>query len=541
MATATGLTAAEMRRIEARCVVDGAVDLAGNLTFETYDGTIISAGNVKGPTGATGPTGPTGPTGVRGLATFVTSTTLGLDVTTDVVISYPPGGSITTTKIGDLVVDPTGQMGEVTIAGVSPTVQFVGTVRGPQGPTGPTGATGATGTASLPANVIPSGKTVNGAIGTAPPTDPALRDLGFTSSSALPGDTTLNEIAVPDFHVGFNGFNAKNLADPVSAQDAVTRNFLEGDFSDHARYVARLQDAMIVTGASNNTGWRPSWTSLMFPNVGYLSGKIGSTSAYTAVAMPSNGTVITGHGGSSNVTVSSGSIPNPSQGQYGILWWDPGLDGGTPAFHISGYGTAWTAPRTWIPIYEWNAAAPSGTIGRFLINVSSWIDNSNPLLAPPKTLRQVSSLSISNATWTLLSSNLATPSTTWVPARSYPGLTDCATVSSGVWTALYSGIYDIRVQLTWQFSNATGERAFYMTLNTTDLPSAAGDTDVRHWRVGHPASPGFTTVNAVHDGVYLGAGAALRFYGYQTSGLAGTNPVGGGQGDKISIEFKGAW
>lgn len=54
MATVTGLTAARMLDIEATSIVDGSVDVAGNLTLITHSGVEIDAGNIKGPSGADG-------------------------------------------------------------------------------------------------------------------------------------------------------------------------------------------------------------------------------------------------------------------------------------------------------------------------------------------------------------------------------------------------------------------------------------------------------------------------------------------------------
>jgi microcystin-dependent protein len=60
MATVTGMTAERMQEIEDASVVDGAVDVAGDLTLYQRDGTPIAAGNVKGPVGDTGTAAPTG-------------------------------------------------------------------------------------------------------------------------------------------------------------------------------------------------------------------------------------------------------------------------------------------------------------------------------------------------------------------------------------------------------------------------------------------------------------------------------------------------
>jgi microcystin-dependent protein len=56
MTTVTGFTSARMLEIENAAVVDGNV-VGDNLHLITHDGTVIDAGNVRGPTGPTGPTG----------------------------------------------------------------------------------------------------------------------------------------------------------------------------------------------------------------------------------------------------------------------------------------------------------------------------------------------------------------------------------------------------------------------------------------------------------------------------------------------------
>src|SRR5687768_9116795 len=57
MATVTGYTAAHMDEIANTCIINGAVDLSGNLDLITRDGTHIAAGNIKGPQGIQGPAG----------------------------------------------------------------------------------------------------------------------------------------------------------------------------------------------------------------------------------------------------------------------------------------------------------------------------------------------------------------------------------------------------------------------------------------------------------------------------------------------------
>lgn len=58
MASVTGLTAARMLGIEAASVVDGDVDVNGNLILTKHDGSTVNAGYVKGSPGNTGAPGP---------------------------------------------------------------------------------------------------------------------------------------------------------------------------------------------------------------------------------------------------------------------------------------------------------------------------------------------------------------------------------------------------------------------------------------------------------------------------------------------------
>lgn len=58
MATVTGFTAERMLEIENASVVDGEVNIDGDLILTKFDTTQINAGNVIGPEGPTGPAGP---------------------------------------------------------------------------------------------------------------------------------------------------------------------------------------------------------------------------------------------------------------------------------------------------------------------------------------------------------------------------------------------------------------------------------------------------------------------------------------------------
>src|SRR5688500_8739258 len=67
MAVVTGFTAARMLEIENTTVVDGTIS-GDNLLLEQRDGTIIDAGNVRGPQGIPGTNGTNGTNGAQGPA-----------------------------------------------------------------------------------------------------------------------------------------------------------------------------------------------------------------------------------------------------------------------------------------------------------------------------------------------------------------------------------------------------------------------------------------------------------------------------------------
>lgn len=74
MATVTGLSKDRMLAIEAASVVDGVVNGSGHLILEKHDGTLIDAGNVKGPQGADGVVGPAiSFVGVQNLDAYMTA------------------------------------------------------------------------------------------------------------------------------------------------------------------------------------------------------------------------------------------------------------------------------------------------------------------------------------------------------------------------------------------------------------------------------------------------------------------------------------
>jgi len=62
----------------------------------------------------------------------------------------------------------------------------------------------------------------DGAVGT-----PSMRTLGSGAQQALPGNTPLNSITVPSGPVSFNGKAITNLLDPITSQDAATKNYVD--------------------------------------------------------------------------------------------------------------------------------------------------------------------------------------------------------------------------------------------------------------------------------------------------------------------------
>lgn len=298
---------------------------------------------------------------------------------------------------------------------------------------------------------------------------------------------------------------------------------------DQLRLATRMRDLGIVEGASQTSIYRPAWTYLTFPNAGYLAGVYGSVSSYTRIAMPADGTVIQGHGGSTNVTVSAGSIPAPSTGLNGVLWLDPAFGGGTPSFHISGYGTAWTPPPTWIPIYEWVSTALSGGIGRFVITVDSWSNDSQLLVAPPTSIFTISSHLIATASWWQLSSYV-----TNTPAKVRSK--EAVTRSAGKFTFNKTGLFRVSFTIAWTASNAAGERATWLNFNSTGAPAAT--TDYRNWRLDMAPGPGFPQLSGTMD-FYAASGDYCYLFAYQSSG--GNMNVGGYNGDQISFQYQGAW
>lgn len=102
MATVTGLTAERMLAIEAAAIMNGAVDLAGDLKLTTHGGAVINAGNVKGDPGAAANiadvVGLTDALGLKAVDTSVvhlagTETITGTKVLTDSNYAPPQGST----------------------------------------------------------------------------------------------------------------------------------------------------------------------------------------------------------------------------------------------------------------------------------------------------------------------------------------------------------------------------------------------------------------------------------------------------------------
>lgn len=128
MATARSFTAARMLEIENTTVVDGDVDVDGNLILRTREGGVINAGSVKGPKGDQGPPGATGGVGSKGDPGATWHWFSGA--------TPPSSGSGET---GDFGFYPS--TGEVYYKDESPAYwTLVGSLKGPVGDTGPMGS-----------------------------------------------------------------------------------------------------------------------------------------------------------------------------------------------------------------------------------------------------------------------------------------------------------------------------------------------------------------------------------------------------------------
>jgi hypothetical protein len=56
---------------------------------------------------------------------------------------------------------------------------------------------------------------------------PSMRTLGLTAAKAMPGNTTIDQINVPVTPLWMNGQKIQSLADPATAQEAATKNYVD--------------------------------------------------------------------------------------------------------------------------------------------------------------------------------------------------------------------------------------------------------------------------------------------------------------------------
>lgn len=152
-----------------------------------------------GPKGDTGDTGPQGPAGPAGPA--------GADGATGP--QGPKGDTGDTGPPGPTVDATTSSKGVVQLAG-----DLTGTAASPAV------AAGAVSASKVAASLKPSGS--------AAAADEALRALGSTASTALAGNTRLDQVAAPTAAVSLNSQRITSLLDPSSAQDAASKAYVDG-------------------------------------------------------------------------------------------------------------------------------------------------------------------------------------------------------------------------------------------------------------------------------------------------------------------------
>lgn len=170
-----------------------------------------------GPKGDTGDTGPQGPAGPAGPA--------GADGATGP--QGPKGDTGDTGPPGPTVDATTSSKGVVQLAG-----DLTGTAASPAV------AAGAVSASKVAASLKPSGS--------AAAADEALRALGTTASTALAGNTRLDQVAAPTAAVALGGQKITGLGTPTAATDAATKTY-----ADSRSHVLLASDFGVV--ADNST------------------------------------------------------------------------------------------------------------------------------------------------------------------------------------------------------------------------------------------------------------------------------------------------
>jgi len=132
----------------------------------------------------------------------------------------------------------------------------------------------------------------------------------------------------------------------------VALSTLSGNIVDQLQWTSRAVDMLTGGGVLTiDTSYNIKW-SQRFIAISLGNGTSTFTNGYQSITMPAVGTVITGYGGASNVTVTSAGIPLAS---WATLYYEPtfGGSGSTSddnAFRVVSYTSAFTVPPHWIPV-----------------------------------------------------------------------------------------------------------------------------------------------------------------------------------------------